>query len=297
MSKPPEIKSTITASGREITVLSAIDREDYISLTDIARYKNPEFPGYVIQNWLRLRSTVEFIGLWEHLNNPLFNYLEFEAIKKDAGTNSFVLTPKKWIESTSAIGMTSKAGRYAATFAHSDIAFEFASWISPEFKLYVIRDYQRLKSEGRIGLALDWSVKRILSKANYKIHTDAIKANLILPSLTPHQRGHVYADEADLLNVALFGKTAAQWRKQNPKATGNIRDSASIEQLLVLTNLENINALLIQQGVTQEGRLTELRRLAISQLATLSSSRSAQKLSEMQTQTHLQLPDSNHNAK
>ena len=221
------VQSMIHAKGIDITVVTTIGKEeDYISLTDIAKYHNPELPGYVIQNWMRNRSTVEFLGLWEELNNPEFNCLEFEAIKQAAGSNSFALTPKKWISDTGAIGIISKQGRYAATLAHKDIAFEFASWISPEFKLYIIKDYQRLKGDESHRLALEWNVKRILASTNYRIHTDAIKANLIPPDLPKYQQGFVYADEADVLNVALFGKTAKQWRTENPNLKGNMRDYA-----------------------------------------------------------------------
>lgn len=213
MPKDEEIKSTIHAMDIDISVLTSMDNSDYISLTDIARYRNPEAPGYVIQNWMRNRSTVDFLGLWEKLNNPAFNYLEFEAIRDEAGENAFVLTPKKWVTSTNATGIVTKQGRYASTYAHSDIAFEFASWISPEFKLYIIQDYQQLKAAESHRQALEWSVKRILAKANYRIHTDAIKNNLIPPDVTKRQQGFIYASEADMLNVALFGKTAALFPK------------------------------------------------------------------------------------
>jgi hypothetical protein len=200
-----ESQDTINAKGTEIVVLSVGTPDDFISLTDIARYKNTEYPSEVIQNWMRNRSTVEFLGLWERLYNPDFNYLEFEVIDSEAGRNGFVLTPKRWIESVNATGMTSKQGRYAATFAHKDIAFKFASWISAEFELYIIKDYQRLKSDENYRLSLDWNVNRVLAKVNYKIHTNAIRDNLIPPELTARQRSFVYADEADILNVALFG--------------------------------------------------------------------------------------------
>lgn len=288
--KEKPLQNTIHAKGTEISVISFTDdKEDYLSLTDLARYRNQELPGYVIQNWMRLRSTIEFLGLWEQLNNPSFNCVEFEAIKQEAGSNSFALTPKKWIKDTGALGMISKQGRYAATFAHKDIALEFASWLSPEFKLYVIKDYQRLKQDESYRLSLDWNVKRILSKANYRIHTDAIKDNLIPPGLTAKQQGYVYADEADVLNVALFGKTAGQWRKEHPGVKGNIRDEATIEQLLVLSNLENINALLVKQGVEMSQRLETLRQLAIEQLNQLSKSKSAKTLNDLHN--NLKLPN------
>ena len=278
------------ADGIDIAVVTSIGNEDdYISLTDIAKYHNPELPGYVIQNWMRNRSTIEFLGLWEKLNNPQFNCLEFEAIKQAAGSNSFAMTPKKWIGDTGAIGIISKQGRYAATLAHKDIAFEFASWISPEFKLYIIKDYQRLKGDESHRLALEWNVKRILASTNYRIHTDAIKANLIPPDLPKYQQGFVYADEADVLNVALFGKTAKQWRTENPNLKGNMRDYATIEQLLVMTNLEAVNALLLEQGLPQRQRLEQLRNMALRQLETLTGSTGAQKLRALHDR--LQLPE------
>lgn len=290
MPKSTKIKSTIHAKDIDISVVTSLNNEDYISLTDIAKYRNNEFPGYVIQNWLRNRSTVEYLGLWEELNNQNFNYIEFEAIKKEAGANSFVLTPKKWITQTNAVGIKSKQGRYAATYAHKDIAFEFASWVSPEFKLYVIQDYQRLKSEESHRYALDWNVKRLLSKANYKIHTDAIKQNLIPPNVTKAQQGYIYASEADILNVALFGKTAAEWRNENPDKKGeNIRDYATIEQLLVLSNLENTNALLIEQGFSQGERLKQLNAIAIQQLKTLSNNKSVNELNNLHNQPKMLL--------
>lgn len=268
------IESVIHANGIDIAVVTTVgSEEDYISLTDIARKRNPEFPADVVKNWMRLRSTVEFLGLWEQLNNQNFKLVDFDQFKREAGSNSFVLSPQKWINSTNAIGMISKSGRYGGTYAHKDIAFEFASWLSPEFKLYIIKDYQRLKEDENHRLALDWNVKRILAGANYRIHTDAIKDNLIPPELPRQQQGFVYADEADVLNVALFGKTAKQWRSENPGMNGNIRDYATIEQLLVLTNLENINALLIRQKEPQNERLEKLRKIAIDQLNSLSGSK------------------------
>lgn len=283
-----KVESVIHANGVDISVVTTVGSEnDYISLTDIAKYHNPELPGYVIQNWMRNRSTIEFLGLWEKLNNPSFNCLEFEAIKQAAGANSFAMTPKKWIQDTQAIGITSKQGRYAATLAHKDIAFEFASWISPEFKLYIIKDYQRLKEDEGHRLALDWNVKRILASANYRIHTDAIKDNLILPELPKTQHGFFYADEADVLNLALFGKTAKQWRTENPGVKGNMRDYASIEQLLVLTNLENLNAFLIEQGMPQQDRLRKLRDMVVYQMKTLAESKGARELNYMHNQLKL----------
>jgi hypothetical protein len=289
VAKNTGVKSTIHAKNIDISVVTSLDNEDFISLTDIARYKNPEFPADVVKNWLRVRSTIEYLGLWEQLHNPNFKLVEFDQFKNEAGANSFVLSPQKWITSTNAVGIISKSGRYnGGTYAHSDIAFEFASWVSPEFKLYVIQDYQRLKSDEGHRLALDWNVKRLLSKANYKIHTDAIKQNLIPPNVSGRQQGFIYADEADLLNVALFGKTAAEWRKENPDKKGeNIRDSATIEQLLVLANLENTNALLIQQGIAPENRLEQLNAIAIQQLTTLSDNKSVKELNNLHNQPKL----------
>ena len=275
-------KGKITAKGTEITVLSKGNEDDYISLTDIARYKNSDYPSEVIQNWLRNRSTVEFLGIWERIHNPDFNYLEFEVIDHEAGRNAFVLTPKRWIEAVGAIGMTSKQGRYAATFAHKDIAFKFASWISAEFELYIIKDYQRLKSDENSRISLDWNVKRVLAKVNYKLHTDAIRDSLIPSKLTLRQKSFVYADEADLLNVALFGQTAVEWRKANPNKDGNMRDHATIEQLLVLANLENVNALFISNGMPQSERIDELNRLARMQLSAILDMNSVKKLKTLE---------------
>ena len=282
------MESKITANNIDIAVISKPNEEDYISLTDIARYKNPEFPADVVKNWLRVRSTIEFLGLWEQLNNPNFKLVEFDQFKTEAGSNSFVLTPQKWIKNTNAIGIRSKSGRYGGgTFAHKDIAFEFASWVSPEFKLYVIKDYQRLKQDESHKLALEWDVRRIIAKTNYRIHTDAIKYNLIPESLPQNQQGFIYASEADVLNKALFGFTAAEWRAKNPDKKGNVRDCASIEDLLILANLENTNAMLIDQGVSQIERLTLLHNMAISQLKTLIGNKSIEKLDTMNNQLKL----------
>ena len=284
-----KVESVIHADGVDISVVTTVGGEDdYISLTDIAKHRNPEFPADVVKNWMRLRSTLEFVGLWEELNNPNFNMVDFDQFKNDAGSNAFVMSPQKWIKSTNAIGLISKSGRYGGgTFAHKDIAFEFASWLSPEFKLYIIKDYQRLKEDEGHRLALDWNVKRILVSANYKIHTDAIKENLIPPELSKQQQGYVYADEADLLNVVLFGKTAKQWRIENPGIKGNIRDYATIEQLLVLTNLENLNAYLVNQGVPQPERMKKLRATVVYQLKTLSEGKGARELNYMHNQLKL----------
>jgi hypothetical protein len=250
-------------------VLYEDNKQDYISLTDIARYRDTEHTDDIIKNWMRNRNTIELLGFWEMMYNPNFKPVEFDGFKKQAGLNSFVMTPKRWIENTNAIGIVSKAGRYGGTFAHKDIALEFASWISIEFKLFIIKEFQRLKEEESSRDHLEWNIQRTLSKVNYRIHTDAIKENLIPKELTKHQISMVYANEADLLNVALFGLTAKEWRDKNPGAKGNIRDEATIEQLVVLSNMESINALLIQQGSSQSERLVQLNRVAITQMRSL----------------------------
>jgi len=261
-------RTSIQVQGTPVTVLSR-DRQDFICLTDIAKRKNPEHSDDVIRNWLRSRNTVEFLGVWERLNNPGFNPVEFDGIRIQTGLNSFVLTPKQWIEKTCAIGLRSSAGRYGGTYAHKDIAFEFASWVSVEFKLFLIREFQRLKDEENDRLKLDWNLQRTLAKINYRIHTDAIKETLIPPTVTPAQANLVYASEADLLNVALFGQTARQWRDAHPDAEGNVRDDASLEQLVVLTNLESLNSVLVRQGLPASERLLKLNEIAISQMRTL----------------------------
>jgi len=268
---------TIIVKGTEINLLSK-GLNDYISLTDIAKSRNNVEPFSVINNWLRSRSTIEFIGLWEKLCNPDFKPLEFERFRNEAGNNYFVLSPQRWIEATNAVGIISKAGRYGGTFAHRDIAFEFASWISSEFKLYLIVEFQRLKDEESHRLQLDWNLQRTLAKVNYHIQTDAIKENLIPKELTKQQINFVYANEADLLNVSLFGMTSKEWRDGNPKAEGNIRDDASIEQLVVLSNMESFNAVLIQQGLKQNERLQQLNKIAITQMKSLVNSRNLKKL-------------------
>jgi len=242
---------------------------DYISLTDIAKYKRAGASDDLIRNWLRNRNTIEFLGLWEHLNNPGFKPVEFDGFRKQAGLNSFTLTPKQWIEETNAIGIVSKAGRYGGTYAHKDIAFEFASWISVEFKLYLIKEFQRLKEEERKQLG--WDIRRNLAKINYRIHTDAIKQNLVPPELTPRQTSLVYATEADVLNMALFGMTAKDWRDSHPDKKGNIRDYADVSQLICLSNLENLNALFIQENAPQAERLRKLNQIAIQQMELLTS--------------------------
>jgi hypothetical protein len=247
--------------------LQTVKEEDYISLTDIARYKNQERTDDLIRNWLRNRNTLEFLGIWERLNNPGFNPIEFDGIKSQAGLNSFTLTPKQWIESTGAIGILSKAGRYGGTYAHKDIAFEFASWVSVEFKLYLIKEFQRLKEDER--KTLGWDIRRNLAKINYRIHTDAIQQHLIPPTLGAQQTSLVYASEADVLNLALFGQTAAQWRAANPGNKGNMRDEADVTQLVCLSNLENLNALFIAEGMPQQQRLERLNQIAIHQMTLL----------------------------
>ena len=260
-------KDTIEAKGFAIQIYTEDFKNDYISLTDIARYKSDE-PSDVIKNWMRRKDTIEFLGLWESLNNMNFNSVEFDRIKSEAGYNSFTLSPKKWVEKTGAIGIISKGGRYGGAFAHTDIAFEFASWISAEFKMYVIQDYKRLKSDENSKLSLGWNLNREISKINYKIHTDAIKEYL-LKDLTSEQLSYKYASEADMLNVALFNKRAKQWREENPDLKGNMRDYASLNELLVLANMESYNAILIGKGMDQKERMIELRKLARTQLMSI----------------------------
>lgn len=258
----------IEVKGTEITIFQG-EKNDYISLTDLAKHKDSEHTDDIIKNWIRNRNTIELLGFWEQLNNPDFKPVEFDGFRKKAGLNSFVLTPKKWIETTGAIGIISKSGRYGGTFAHKDIAFEFASWISIEFKLYIIKEFQRLKDEENNRLNLEWNFQRTLARVNYHIHTDAIKENLIPNELAKQQISFIYANEADVLNMALFGKTAKQWREENPDKEGNVRDYANIEQLVVLSNMESTNALLIHQGLGQSDRLLQLNKLAITQMNSL----------------------------
>ncbi len=270
-------KSIINVKGKEIAIMQK-NNSDFISLTDMVRGFGDDT---MIYSWMRNRNTLEFLGIWEQMNNPDFNGNEFVTFKTQAGLNSFNLTPKKWIEATRAIGIVSKAGRYGGgTFAHKDLAFEFGSWLSPEFKLYLIKEFQRLKEDENDRLKLSWNLQRTLAKVNYKIHTDAIKENLIPLLLNKEKINFIYADEADLLNVALFGKTAKQWRIENPKVQGNIRDEATLEQLVVLSNLESINALLIQQGLIQGKRLMQLNTIAISQMKSLLGNMNLNKLNE-----------------
>ncbi len=268
---------TIEVSGRQITLYSN-KSDDFISLTDMARYRDAHRTNYIIQNWMRTRNAIEFCGLWEQLKNPDFKGIEFDAFRNESGSNSFTLTPQKWIAATNATGIISKSGRYGGTFAHRDIAFEFASWISPAFKFYLINEFQRLKAEENNRLQLDWNLQRTLAKINYTIHTDAIKEKLIPEKLTGKQISFVYASEADLLNMALFGKTASDWREANPDAKGNMRDDATIEQLVVLSNLESINAVLIRQGLSQSERLKQLNQIAITQMTSLMRNSNLKKL-------------------
>ena len=261
-------KDTIEAKGIAIQVYTEDFKNDYISLTDIARYKNSEEPNVVVANWMRNYNTIEYLGIWEQLNNLEFNPLEFEGFLKEAGSNAFTLSPQKWVNMTKAKGIYVKLGRGGGTFAHKDIAFKFASWISAEFELYIIKDYQRLKDDENSRLSLGWNLNREISKINYKIHTDAIKEYL-LKDLTNEQLSYQYASEADMLNVALFNKRAKQWREENPDLKGNMRDYASLNELLVLANMESYNAILIGKGMDQKERMIELRKLARTQLMSL----------------------------
>ncbi|MDD4928591.1 MAG: KilA-N domain-containing protein [Gallionella sp.] len=265
----------IEVLSREVQVLT-VKEEDYICITDIARYKDAERTDYLISNWMRNRNTAEFLGIWERINNPAFNPIEFDGIKKEAGLNSFILTAKQWIQRTGAIGIVSKAGRYGGTYAHKDIAFEFASWVSVEFKLYLIKEFQRLKEEEH--KTLGWDIRRNLAKLNYRIHTDAIREHLIPPELSAAQTALVYASEADVLNMALFGKTAAQWRSENPGEKGNIRDQADSAKLVCLSNLENLNALFIAEAHAQPERLRRLNQIAIQQMRILTGDGNLPKL-------------------
>ena len=261
------LMAKIIVQNTNITIIS-VNGDDYFSLTDLARYKSDE-PNAVIANWMRNRNTIEYLGIWEQLYNPDFKPTEFEGFRMQAGLNAFTLSPKKWIEATGAIGIVAKSGRYGGTYAHKDIAFKFASWISVEFELYIVKEFQRLKTEEQ--RLLGWSAKRELSKINYRIHTDAIKQNLIPAEVKPMQANIIYANEADVLNVAMFGMTAKQWREANPDLTGNIRDYATINELICLSNMENLNAVFIEQGMTQGERLVKLNQIAIHQMSVLES--------------------------
>jgi hypothetical protein len=269
----------INIDGKEITIIKN-HTEDYISLTDMAKSQMQEV---IIIKWLSLKSTIEYLGEWEALYNPNFNYTDFGTIKNNAGSNNFVLSVKNWIEATGAIGISAKAGRYGGTYAHKDIAFQFGMWISPKFQLLLIKEYQRLKDDESDRLNLQWNFQRTLAKVNYHIHTDAIKENLIPKNITPAQKNFIYANEADLLNVALFGKTAKEWRDDNSTDTvsekkGNIRDEATIEQLVILSNIESINAMLIHQNLAQAERLEKLNEIAITQMKSLLNNKSIEKL-------------------
>ena len=268
-------RNTIEVQGTSIGILLQPDG-DYISLTDMVR--NFDGAGALIEQWLKNKDTVLFLGVWERINNPGFNSLEFEGIRNEAGRNSFFLSAKKWIDLTGAKGLIASAGRYGGTYAHKDIAFEFGSWLSPEFKLYLIKEFQRFKDEENDRLQLNWDLQRTLAKINYRIHTDAIKETLLPPTITKAQTALVYASEADLLNVALFGQTAKQWRDAHPDAEGNIRDHAPLEQLVVLTNLESLNSVLLRQGLPQPERLLKLNEIAITQMRTLLSTNSVRRL-------------------
>ena len=257
--------STLDIQGTSVAVVSS-PQGDYISLTDMLRAKDGDF---FISDWLRNRNTVEFLGIWESIYNPAFNYGEFATIKSQAGLNSYKISIKEWVEKTGAIGLKATAGRYGGTYAHPDIAFEFGMWISPEFKIYLVKEFRRLKDEESNRLQLGWNLQRTLSKINYRIHTDAIKETLIPPTITKIQTSHVYASEADLLNVALFGHTAKQWQDAHPDAQGNQRDNATLEQLVVLTNLESLNAVFIRQGLPAPERLLKLNEIAITQMRSL----------------------------
>jgi hypothetical protein len=264
----------IEVEGRDISIL-LFEEQDYISLTDMLKAKEGDF---FISDWLRNRNTIEYLGIWESIYNPTFNYGEFAIIKSQAGLNSYKLSVRDWVEKTNAIGLKATVGRYGGTYGHPDIAFEFGMWISPKFKIYLVKEFQHLKNEENDGFRLEWNLKRTLAKVNYQIHTDAIKENLIPKEITKQQSSFVYANEADLLNVALFGMTAKDWRQNNPKSTGNCRDSATLEQLVVLSNLESINALLIRQGLIQSERLIQLNKTAITQMKSLVESKTLKKL-------------------
>ena len=267
--------SKLSIQGKDVTLVT-VNKKDYISITDIAKYRSSETPADIVKNWLRSRSTIELLGLWEKLYNPDFKLVEFDQFKNEAGANYFVLSPKKWIEKTNAIGLISKSGRYGGTYAHKDIAFEFASWISIEFKFYLIKEFQRLKEAEQAQLG--WDIKRNLTKINYRIHTDAIKENLIPRQLMKAQINIVYASEADVLNVALFGLTAKKWRENNQSKKGNIRDYANVSQLVCLSNLENLNALFINEGLAQKDRLIKLNAIAIQQMKLLTDDHGIKKL-------------------
>ncbi len=274
-------KSTINVKGSEVSIYTENDL-DFISLTDMV--KNFDGGSALIEQWLKNKDTVLFLGVWEQLNNSNFNSPEFEGIKNEAGRNSFYLSAKKWIEKTNAIGLRASAGRYGGTYAHKDIAFEFGSWLSPEFKLYLIKEFQRLKEEENKRLSLDWNLNRTLSKINYRIHTDAIKEHIIPEKISKTEEGFIYANEADVLNVALFGQTAKNWRENNPGKKGNIRDYSTVEQLLVLANLENMNAEFIRMDIPQNKRLKRLNKIAIQQIKSLTRVKDIKRLGESENE-------------
>ena len=279
MDSKKRLKAQINANGTPITVVSDGGCDDYISLTDIAKYKSDD-PAATIQNWMRGRDVIEFLGLWENLYNPGFKPLEFEGFKARAGSNAFTLSPKRWVDATCAIGMYSKSGRNGGTFAHRDIAFEFASWISPEFKLYIITDYQRLKGDENSRLSLNWNMNREIAKINYRIHTDAIKEHLLVPALPKQYQNFTYANEADVLNVAMFGQTAKQWRDAHPDSAGNLRDQATLQQLIILSNMESLNAEMIKREMPRDARLVELNRVATEQMRSLVNSAGVKRLED-----------------
>ena len=271
------IKSELNVNNNKVSVIR-ISTEEYISLTDLARYADEDEPRYPIQNWMRNKDVISFLGLWEKLNNENFKGVEFDTFKNEAGSNKFKISPQKWIKETNAIGIISKSGNNGGTFAHSDIALEFASWLSPEFKLYLIKEFERLKRNEAYQEKIDWNASRVLSKANYKIHTDAIKNSIVPNLITDIQKKHAYSTEADLLNVALFGMTAKEWKDKNQGLKGNQRDYADIRQLLVLCNLETINATMINDKITQSARLEKLNKIAIDQLKILENDENLTKL-------------------
>ena len=275
-------KETLNVNGIEISILSKDNINDYISLTDLARYKSDE-PNDAIRNWMRSKDTLDFLGLWESMHNPNFKPVDFDGFRQQAGTHAFTMSPQKWINGTGAIGIISRSGKNGGTFAHKDIAFEFATWLSPEFHLYVITDYQKLKNDESNKLSSEWNIKRLIAKTNYKIHTDAIKQILIPEDLSLKSQTVTYASEADMLNVALFGMTAKEWKKKNPRAKGNIRDNATISQLIVLANLENLNATFIKEGLSQSERLLKLNKEAIYQLTTFENNTNVKKIEKFDT--------------
>ena len=281
------IKTQIAVKGQEINVMR-IDGKEYISLTDLARYADSEEPRYPIQNWMRNKDVILYLGLWEKINNENFKGVEFDTFKNEAGSNKFKISPQKWINATNAIGIISKSGNNGGTYAHPDIAFEFASWLSPEFKLYLITEFQRLKKNEAYQNKIDWHANRVLAKANYIIHTDAIK-NTIVPILTEQQKKYVYAEEADVLNVALFGMTAKEWRETNPELKGNIRDYTDLLHLVILNNLENINAELIEMKIPQSERLVRLNKIAKKQAEILNNNKSLDNLKYIENKVNKEL--------